>query len=110
MVLQLRDMRAKSHLRSGKKLDTNVPLCWFKVGSNKFMRLRTMSLVPMLLKSPRRERRRDEINSIQQLIGEGFAESLIGQELDVLVDGYNDDGFLIGRTQVRPLPGRVGYK
>jgi len=48
-----------------------------------------------------RERRRDEINSIQQLIGEGFAESLIGQELDVLVDGYNDDGFLIGRTQVR---------
>ena len=38
---------------------------------------------------------------IQQRIGEGFAESLVGQEVDVLVDGFNDDGFLIGRTQVR---------
>eukprot|EP00955_Chlamydomonas_euryale_P023665 249832-Chlamydomonas_euryale.AAC.7 len=36
---------------------------------------------------------------LQQRVGEEFAESLLGTELDVLVDGYNDDGFLIGRTQ-----------
>lgn len=46
-----------------------------------------------------REQRRDEIISLQQRIGEKFAESLIGLELDVLVDGFNDDGMLIGRTQ-----------
>ena len=48
-----------------------------------------------------RERRRDEIVSIQQRIGEEFAESLVGRDVDVLVDGFNDDGFLIGRTQVK---------
>ncbi|KAG1661709.1 hypothetical protein FOA52_002045 [Chlamydomonas sp. UWO 241] len=46
-----------------------------------------------------RERRRDELVMLQQRIGEGFAESLIGREIDVLVDGFNDDGFLIGRTE-----------
>lgn len=46
-----------------------------------------------------RERRRDELISLQQRLGEEFAESLVGREVDVLVDGFNDDGFLIGRTQ-----------
>jgi ribosomal protein S12 methylthiotransferase len=36
---------------------------------------------------------------VQQRISEAVAESLVGQELDVLVDGYNEDGWLIGRTQ-----------
>ncbi len=46
-----------------------------------------------------RERRRDELISLQQRIGESFAASLVGQEVDVLVEGYNDDSWLIGRTQ-----------
>lgn len=46
-----------------------------------------------------RERRRDEITSLQQRIGEKYAERLVGREVDVLVDGFNDDGQLIGRTQ-----------
>lgn len=46
-----------------------------------------------------RQRRRDELISLQQRVGEAFAEKLVGRELDVLVDGYNDDGVLIGRTQ-----------
>lgn len=48
-----------------------------------------------------RERRRDELISLQQRIGEEWAEGLVGREVDVLVEGYNDDGWLIGRTQVR---------
>lgn len=46
-----------------------------------------------------RERRRDELVMLQQRIGERFAESLVGKEMDILIDGYNDEGFLIGRTQ-----------
>lgn len=46
-----------------------------------------------------RERRRDELVSLQQRIGEEFAASLVGREVDVLVEGYNEDGWLIGRTQ-----------
>lgn len=46
-----------------------------------------------------RERRRDELISLQQRVGEEFAAGLVGKEVDVLVDGYNDDGWLIGRTQ-----------
>ncbi|PNH09756.1 Ribosomal protein S12 methylthiotransferase RimO [Tetrabaena socialis] len=46
-----------------------------------------------------RERRRDELISLQQRVGEEWAEGLVGQELDVLVEGYNDDGWLIGRSQ-----------
>ncbi|PNW82252.1 hypothetical protein CHLRE_06g278142v5 [Chlamydomonas reinhardtii] len=46
-----------------------------------------------------RERRRDELISLQQRIGEEWAEGLVGREVDVLVEGYNDDGWLIGRTQ-----------
>lgn len=49
--------------------------------------------------SCRSDRRRDELISLQQRIGERFAESLVGKEVDVLIDGYNDEGFLIGRTQ-----------
>ena len=47
----------------------------------------------------RRDRRRDELISLQQRIGEQWAETLVGQDVDVLIEGYNDDGFLIGRTQ-----------
>lgn len=46
-----------------------------------------------------RQRRRDELISLQQRVGEGFAEQLVGREVEVLVDGFNDDGFMIGRTQ-----------
>lgn len=51
-----------------------------------------------------RARRRDELISLQQRIGETFATSLIGTEMDVLVDGWSDDGpegggSLVGRTQ-----------
>lgn len=49
----------------------------------------------------RRQRRRDELVQVQQRVTEAFAASLVGQELDVLVDGVNDDGWLFGRTQVR---------
>ncbi len=34
-----------------------------------------------------RERRRDELISLQQRIGEEFAEGLVGRELEVLVEG-----------------------
>lgn len=46
-----------------------------------------------------RQRRRDELISLQQRIGESFAELQVGKEIDVLVDGYSEDGALIGRTQ-----------
>ncbi|EFJ53100.1 hypothetical protein VOLCADRAFT_127348 [Volvox carteri f. nagariensis] len=46
-----------------------------------------------------RERRRDELISLQQRIGEEWAEGLVGREVEVLVEGYNDDDWLIGRTQ-----------
>lgn len=43
--------------------------------------------------------RRDELVSVQQDIGINFARSLVGRELDVLIDGVNDEGQLFGRTQ-----------
>lgn len=46
-----------------------------------------------------RAARRDELVALQQAIGGAFAEGLVGRELDVLVDGYDEDGALIGRTQ-----------
>ncbi|KXZ52292.1 hypothetical protein GPECTOR_10g924 [Gonium pectorale] len=46
-----------------------------------------------------RERRRDELISMQQRIGEEWAAGKVGQEIDVLVEGYNDDDWLIGRSQ-----------
>mmetsp|Transcript_4375 Transcript_4375/g.10937 ORF Transcript_4375/g.10937 Transcript_4375/m.10937 type:complete len:524 (-) Transcript_4375:230-1801(-) len=46
-----------------------------------------------------REARRDELVSVQQDIGIQFARSLVGQEIDVLIDGVTEDGQLYGRTQ-----------
>ncbi|KAF8060109.1 rimO [Scenedesmus sp. PABB004] len=46
-----------------------------------------------------RQRRRDELVQVQQAISEAFASSLVGSEVDVLVDGVNEDGWLYGRTQ-----------
>ena len=46
-----------------------------------------------------RAARRDELVSLQQDVGSAFAEGLVGTEVDVLVDGYDEDGALVGRTQ-----------
>ena len=61
-----------------------------------------------------RAARRDELVSLQQDVGAAFAEGLVGTEVDVLIDGYDEDGGedggedgedgggrrqLIGRTQ-----------
>ena len=46
-----------------------------------------------------REFRRDELISLQQGIGEAWARSMYGKEVDVLVDGMTEDGELFGRTQ-----------
>lgn len=46
-----------------------------------------------------RQRRRDELVSLQQRLSEGFAESLVGRSLEVLVDGLDDEGGFVGRTQ-----------
>lgn len=45
------------------------------------------------------EARRDELVSVQQELQSNFAESKIGQILSVLVDGVDEDGNLVGRTQ-----------
>lgn len=54
-----------------------------------------------------RNKRRDELVQVQQSISEDFASSLVGQEVDVLVDGVNEDGWLFGRTQY-DAPGGCG--
>ena len=46
-----------------------------------------------------RAARRDELTALQQEVGAAFAESLVGTVVDVLVDGYDEDGCLVGRTQ-----------
>jgi len=46
-----------------------------------------------------RTARRDELVSVQQEIGCRFAWSLVGKEVDVLIDGFSEDGQLLGRTQ-----------
>jgi tRNA A37 methylthiotransferase MiaB len=46
-----------------------------------------------------RQRRRDELVSLQQRISEGFAQSLVGRTLEVLVDALGEDGGFIGRTE-----------
>lgn len=38
-----------------------------------------------------RAARRDELVSLQQDIGASFAESLVGKQIDVLIDGYDED-------------------
>ena len=53
------------------------------------MLIRTLSLS---LLPPCRERRRDELVSLQQRIGEEFANKLVGRTVEVLVDGYNEEG------------------
>ena len=45
-----------------------------------------------------KEARRDELMAVQQQIAFEHAESMIGYELDVLIDGEGDDGTWIGRT------------
>jgi ribosomal protein S12 methylthiotransferase len=42
--------------------------------------------------------RRDELMASQQQIAFDFAESLIGYELDVLIDSVDEEGLLVGRT------------
>lgn len=46
-----------------------------------------------------KQARRDELVALSQQISGEWAASLVGQEVDVLVDGYNEDGQLVGRTQ-----------
>lgn len=36
---------------------------------------------------------------VQQRVSEAFAASLVGQEVDVLVDGMTEEGWLFGRSQ-----------
>jgi ribosomal protein S12 methylthiotransferase len=42
--------------------------------------------------------RRDELMALQQQVAFDFAESLVGYELDVLVDSVDETGNLVGRT------------
>lgn len=53
----------------------------------------------LLLHCTSRQRRQDELVQVQPTINEEFAASLVGQDLDVVVDGVNEDGWLFGRTQ-----------
>jgi tRNA A37 methylthiotransferase MiaB len=46
-----------------------------------------------------RLRRRDKLVSLQQRIGEVWARSMVGRTLDVLVDGVDEDGVMVGRTE-----------
>lgn len=46
-----------------------------------------------------RQARRDELVSLQQEVGAAWAASMVGQEVDVLVDGVGEDGMFVGRTQ-----------
>jgi ribosomal protein S12 methylthiotransferase len=43
--------------------------------------------------------RRDRLVSLQQQIGEHWAKKMIGKEILVLVDGMDEDGCMVGRTQ-----------
>lgn len=54
---------------------------------------------PEQLDTETRQARRDELISLQQRVGESWAKALVGTELDVLVDGIDEDGQLFGRTQ-----------
>ena len=45
-----------------------------------------------------KEARRDELMALQQQIAFEFAESLVGYELDVLIDEQLEDGLWLGRT------------
>jgi ribosomal protein S12 methylthiotransferase len=43
--------------------------------------------------------RRDELVSLQQSISEQWARSMIGKTIDVLVDGEDEEGVMLGRTE-----------
>eukprot|EP01025_Chloroclados_australasicus_P016891 TRINITY_DN1861_c2_g1_i1.p1 TRINITY_DN1861_c2_g1~~TRINITY_DN1861_c2_g1_i1.p1 ORF type:complete len:479 (-),score=30.98 TRINITY_DN1861_c2_g1_i1:167-1603(-) len=45
------------------------------------------------------QERRDELFSLQQAIQQQVAESLVGKELDILIDSQDDHGSFVGRTQ-----------
>lgn len=45
-----------------------------------------------------KETRRDELMAVQQEIAFAFGDSLVGYELDCVIDGQADDGTWIGRT------------
>lgn len=45
-----------------------------------------------------KEARRDELMALQQQIAYEHADSLVGYELDVLIDGQVDDNYWMGRT------------
>ncbi|PSC67925.1 tRNA modifying enzyme [Micractinium conductrix] len=55
--------------------------------------------LPEQLPAEVREARRDELISLQQRVGEEWAKTHVGQELEVLVDGFTEDGEIYGRTQ-----------
>ncbi|PRW60219.1 hypothetical protein C2E21_1074 [Chlorella sorokiniana] len=55
--------------------------------------------LPEQLEDEVREARRDELVSLQQRLGEEWAKTRVGQEIDVLVDGHTEDGELYGRSQ-----------
>jgi ribosomal protein S12 methylthiotransferase len=46
-----------------------------------------------------RRRRRDALVAAQHRIQCEVAESMVGKQVDVLIDGVNEDGWLVGRTQ-----------
>ena len=46
-----------------------------------------------------RQKRRDELVSLQQKIGTRWAKRMLGKEIDVLIDGYDEDGVMVGRSQ-----------
>jgi ribosomal protein S12 methylthiotransferase len=52
-----------------------------------------------MVPSKERQRRRDALVAAQHAIQCERAESLVGTEVDVLVDGVNEDGWMVGRTQ-----------
>ena len=55
-----------------------------------------------------RAARRDELVSQQQGVGAALAEGLVGREVDVLVDGYDEDGQARGRRGARRSGGWRG--
>lgn len=44
-------------------------------------------------------RRRDALVSLQQKVGQRWAKTMVGKTMQVLVDGQDEDGYMIGRTQ-----------
>jgi len=56
--------------------------------------------LPEQLDEETKEYRRDELVSLAQELSIEFAESLVGREIDVLVEGVSEeDGVMVGRTE-----------